>query len=108
MLSGMRAHILRRNNNYQFIVTINSKNYGRKSGFLQPSLYLSGIFWFPDVMEEGWFKTRTCGVSESLGQVALLYTRTDKFHISGTILDVSPLSFLSGMSDPKLLTPRSS
>ncbi len=28
MLSGMRAHILRRNNNYQFIVTINSKNYG--------------------------------------------------------------------------------
>ena len=24
----MRAHILRRNNNYQFIVTINSKNYG--------------------------------------------------------------------------------
>ena len=28
MLSGMRAHILRRNNNYQFIVAINSKNYG--------------------------------------------------------------------------------
>ena len=28
MLSGMRAHILRRDNNYQFIVTINSKNYG--------------------------------------------------------------------------------
>ncbi|HGV6751499.1 TPA: DUF4049 domain-containing protein, partial [Escherichia coli] len=28
MLSGMRAHILRRNNHYQFIVTINSKNYG--------------------------------------------------------------------------------
>ncbi|MCB7552837.1 hypothetical protein LIZ10_26615, partial [Escherichia coli] len=28
MLSGMRAHILRRNNSYQFIVTINSKNYG--------------------------------------------------------------------------------
>ncbi|WP_373381123.1 DUF4049 domain-containing protein, partial [Escherichia coli] len=28
MLSGMRAHILRRNNCYQFIVTINSKNYG--------------------------------------------------------------------------------
>ncbi|MCV4939051.1 hypothetical protein OFC17_30150, partial [Escherichia coli] len=25
---GMRAHILRRNNSYQFIVTINSKNYG--------------------------------------------------------------------------------
>lgn len=25
MLSGMRAHILRRNNSYQFIVTINSK-----------------------------------------------------------------------------------
>ncbi|ENE03162.1 hypothetical protein ECP03047993_3957, partial [Escherichia coli P0304799.3] len=24
----MRAHILRRDNNYQFIVTINSKNYG--------------------------------------------------------------------------------
>ncbi|EPQ8354419.1 DUF4049 domain-containing protein, partial [Escherichia coli] len=28
MLSGMRAHILRRNNCYQFIVTINSKDYG--------------------------------------------------------------------------------
>ncbi len=28
MLSDMRAHILRRDNNYQFIVTINSKNYG--------------------------------------------------------------------------------
>ncbi|WP_407907348.1 DUF4049 domain-containing protein [Escherichia coli] len=27
MLSGMRVHILRRNNSYQFIVTINSKNY---------------------------------------------------------------------------------
>lgn len=25
MLSDMRAHILRRDNNYQFIVTINSK-----------------------------------------------------------------------------------
>ena len=28
MLSGMRVHILRRNNSYQFIVTINGKNYG--------------------------------------------------------------------------------